>query len=128
MKKTFRIKNEHLTKWLEALRSGKYVQGKNALKREDGSFCCLGVLQDVLDGKVEVSTPNYKPLALPTAKWIESKGIEDLTNRPGLGDYFNPKLYVGKKKILLPAAECNDHHGCTFTDIATMLEEAAETY
>ena len=33
-------------KWLEALRSGKYKQGKNLLKTEDG-YCCLGVLCDL---------------------------------------------------------------------------------
>ncbi len=29
-------------KWLKALRSGKYKQGKGALHR-DGNFCCIGV-------------------------------------------------------------------------------------
>lgn len=29
--------------WIEALRSGKYKQGKGKLKR-DGKYCCLGVL------------------------------------------------------------------------------------
>jgi len=46
------------TKWLKALRSGKYEQGKEYLRQqqvdEDGnqlgkeSFCCLGVLCDVI--------------------------------------------------------------------------------
>lgn len=34
-------------KWLEALRSGEYVQGKNALKTKEGKYCCLGVLCDL---------------------------------------------------------------------------------
>lgn len=34
-------------KWVAALRSGEYPQGKGALNR-DGKFCCLGVLCDVL--------------------------------------------------------------------------------
>lgn len=33
-------------KWLEALRSGKYKQGKEFLKRGN-KFCCLGVLCDI---------------------------------------------------------------------------------
>lgn len=33
-------------KWVEALRSGKYVQAKGRLRRDDG-FCCLGVLCDI---------------------------------------------------------------------------------
>lgn len=41
------------TKWLAALRSGKYKQGQRALKRND-EFCCLGVLCDVLGADWEV--------------------------------------------------------------------------
>jgi|SRR6185436_2774286 len=40
-------------KWVEALRSGKYEQGKRAL-RKGNSFCCLGVLCDVMGAKWEV--------------------------------------------------------------------------
>jgi hypothetical protein len=37
------------TKWVEALRSGKYAQGRNRLRRGD-TFCCLGVLCDLVGG------------------------------------------------------------------------------
>jgi hypothetical protein len=36
--------------WIDALRSGEYVQGQNALKKvlgDETGFCCLGVLCDV---------------------------------------------------------------------------------
>ena len=33
-------------RWVEALRSGEYKQGREALKRQ-GQFCCLGVLCDL---------------------------------------------------------------------------------
>lgn len=33
-------------KWLEALRSGEYQQGRRSL-HADGSYCCLGVLCDI---------------------------------------------------------------------------------
>lgn len=36
--------------WIKALRSGKYKQGRAAL-RSNGAFCCLGVLCD-LHGKI----------------------------------------------------------------------------
>lgn len=35
-------------RWVEALRSGKYTQGVGELKTAGGSFCCLGVLCDVV--------------------------------------------------------------------------------
>lgn len=41
-------------KWVKALRSGKYVQGRNGLRKKTldndvDQFCCLGVLCDVID-------------------------------------------------------------------------------
>lgn len=45
------MKKRVLTKWLKALRSGKYKQGRGALcqidKKGTESFCCLGVLCDL---------------------------------------------------------------------------------
>lgn len=38
---------ESRRRWVEALRSGRYEQGRNALERE-GRFCCLGVLCAIL--------------------------------------------------------------------------------
>lgn len=40
-------------KWVEALRSGKYQQGHQALCK-NGAFCCLGVACDVM--KIQAST------------------------------------------------------------------------
>ena len=36
-------------RWLEALRSGKYQQGRYVLRTADNTYCCLGVLCDLLD-------------------------------------------------------------------------------
>jgi hypothetical protein len=36
-------------KWINALRSGSYIQGRNRLRNLDNSFCCLGVLCDIVD-------------------------------------------------------------------------------
>src|SRR4051812_23133617 len=33
--------------WVDALRSGEYVQGKGRLRTPDGRYCCLGVLCDL---------------------------------------------------------------------------------
>ena len=38
-------------KWVEALRSGNYQQGRNHLHR-DNKFCCLGVLCQITTGKM----------------------------------------------------------------------------
>jgi len=34
-------------RWIEALRSDKYKQGKASLRGLDDTFCCLGVLTDL---------------------------------------------------------------------------------
>lgn len=39
--------NDLAKRWIEALRSGKYEQGKYALRTSDNCYCCLGVLADV---------------------------------------------------------------------------------
>lgn len=39
---------ENRKKWVEALRSGKYKQGKYGLRSKDDCWCCLGVGADVM--------------------------------------------------------------------------------
>lgn len=36
------------TKWIAALRSGTYPQGRGHLRTNEGGYCCLGVLCDIL--------------------------------------------------------------------------------
>lgn len=38
---------EIMQEWAERLESGKYKQGRGALRRDDGTFCCLGVLCEI---------------------------------------------------------------------------------
>lgn len=41
-------------KWIAALRSGKYTQGKYKLRSKDNLFCCLGVACEVLKIKSQL--------------------------------------------------------------------------
>lgn len=43
------MKKEIKDLWVTALRSGKYQQGKDYLRSSDNTFCCLGVLCDILE-------------------------------------------------------------------------------
>lgn len=45
------MKADLKAKWLEALRSGKYEQGRGALL-DGGKYCCLGVLCEVAGLKI----------------------------------------------------------------------------
>jgi hypothetical protein len=73
-------------KWIAALRSGKYKQGRGRLNGPDG-YCCLGVLCEVFiaDGNaLDVRTPNsvteyngessYPPDAV--LKWAGIRSLE----------------------------------------------------
>lgn len=61
--------------WIAALRSGEYKQCHHTLHDGQG-YCCLGVLQKVVDGEVEKeSDGSYSPF--PSEIWIEEHGIED---------------------------------------------------
>jgi hypothetical protein len=47
--------------WLAALRSGEYKKGKSYLRKKDNTYCCLGVLCDILDTgwMIEDDSHNY---------------------------------------------------------------------
>lgn len=47
-KKLWKLPKESTERWLQALRSGEYKQGKKSLFiPKDNSFCCLGVWCDI---------------------------------------------------------------------------------
>lgn len=47
-------------KWLTALRSGDYVQGRQYLQTAQGTFCCLGVLCDIAVKEGVIPTPDLR--------------------------------------------------------------------
>jgi len=52
------MKSDVKKKWIDALRSGDYKQTTHVL-RKGNSYCCLGVLCDVMDCKWEKDTECY---------------------------------------------------------------------
>jgi hypothetical protein len=60
----FPPREELKAKWLEALRSGNYPQGKKRLRSEDG-WCCLGVLCNVAG----------IPSAFGGGEWMDGKKV-----------------------------------------------------
>lgn len=69
-------------KWLEALRSGNYKQGRRCLRKDD-RFCCLGVLCDISKlGKWEAPNGAYCGMG-----YVTPEGFEDTTLTTELKDF-----------------------------------------
>lgn len=97
--------------WVEDLRSGKYEQGKKALKTADGKFCCLGV---ACETAVRLG--------------IIPKAVQDKSGMPDpwfyqLMEWFDDKPNFVLVNGRLTSLIChNDQHGHTFEQIADGLE------
>lgn len=126
------MKEDIRKQWVEALRSGRFEQGKEQLKTRDGKFCCLGVLCELaidqgvipapqLDGEFRVWTYNGQDIELP----------ETVKNWAGLGDNSgridgfntvtreNSAVIGGIETGWL--SDANDK-GATFEEIAAYIE------
>ena len=117
------------TKWVAALRSGKYKQVKETLKKRNGGMCCLGVLcelyrQETGVGKWEFhkDSGEYEFLGqrgeLPeTVKdWA---GLNEQDPRTGV-----PMLEFLNGSLLSHSfAGLNDNAGYSFEQIAQVIEE-----
>ena len=118
-KASFTLTKQVKEKWVAALRSGKYKQGASRLKTEDGSYCCLGVLQMVTDGQVETRQRLYRspiPHTLPTSEYRKRVADDD---RCSFSVFF--------RDYLTPLALLNDKVGLSFEQIADLIEEQVET-
>jgi hypothetical protein len=111
--------------WLNALRSGNYIQGTAWLfNPKDTSYCCLGVLEHAIDGEVEMISESCS-FALPSQVWAEKHGIE--FNGKSQEDFLVwPLLYYQRK--LTSAFTLNDEFGLTFNEIADLIEDQIEGY
>ena len=105
--------NELKTKWIEALRSDEYSQGRGNLKvancgpDEPADFCCLGVLCDLVDHD----------------KWTEKADGYYLFE--GKADYPPEKIMELVGLTMDDAKQLagfNDDDGYLFEDIADFLE------
>jgi hypothetical protein len=116
-----KMPKEYKEAWLKALRSGKYKKATGRMKTSQG-HCCLGVLQDAIDGKVEID-PEYGDIhyCVPSPYWIKKHSIEWKLN-----NYLSraPTLiYKGEHKAIF---QINDFTDITFEEIADLIDEQIE--
>ncbi len=132
-------------KWINALTSGKYKQGKGCLRDNQDSFCCLGVLTDLAakEGIVEwTKNPNVSNglfSVKEAAKNIYGNDVdvyekdalpEEVMKWAGLDD-SNPMIEEIEKDgfdeeesnyTIASLASANDG-GMTFKEIAEIIKE-----
>jgi hypothetical protein len=82
-------------KWVKALRSGKYEQGKEVLVDNKGKYCCLGVLCHIA-----------KYHSIDTSLIVDNN--------------WDCAIISEEDQLILSAA--NDEHGWTFDEIADYVE------
>lgn len=103
-------------KWITALRSGNFKQGRGALRSqaEDGSerFCCLGVLCEVLEAR-RGHSGGYL--------FQSTDGSLDIRDKMVPYRWFREKLQT-KKSLEYYVAKMNDT-GSSFKEIADFIEK-----
>jgi hypothetical protein len=121
---TIKMPKESLQLWLKALRSGKYEQGKGRMRTGDGKYCCLGVMQHCITGKVESSSSLLVGAAgLPSPEWLTEHNIE-FAGRTGGDLGYLPSPFL--PTLDLSAYTANDCGKYNFAQIADAIEACAE--
>lgn len=121
--KPMKLKPKWKKKWLEALRSGEYKQGRRRLKTKlsDGSYeyCCLGVL-------CEITGLSYSGSAGLLPSKVVNLVYEDCLddNSNFTDNRKNPYLYDPILKNTVTAVSANDTFNRRFDYIANMVESA----
>ena len=128
-----RMKKQDKEAWLKALREETYPRGKGRLKDENGGYCCIGVLQMALDGKVETWSAGGSACGMPTPRWWETKGITALGTCADVSQglvALTPQPYKeGEMEFDLDyIPQVNDKTNLTFPEIADLLDPIIEVY
>ena len=104
--------------WVEALRSGDYTQGRGRLRSanyedSDGSYsyCCLGVLADILPQTKDTDYWKDKGSLLYDEKYFRSQLPRDIADEIGFTQGTQPELI-----------NLNDGDQMNFNQIADYIE------
>lgn len=123
-------------RWISALRSGKYKQGKGSLLDDTGGYCCLGVLVKELEGKLDKLSDlagNVRYERMPSMEFLAKHGIEPSRHTTFLdvGDkeYADSDCFeVVAENVTATLPELNDDWNYNFVKISNIIEEQVEGY
>lgn len=98
-------------RWVEALRSGDYTQGRRALYNPtDNTYCCLGVLCDVMGREVVPFDPS------------EADANDNAVNCAAYYELGTALTNIGLDE-LMSMNDATDAHHRDFNGIADWIEE-----
>lgn len=108
------VDKELFRNWIDALKSGKYKQGRYSLVNleldDTKTFCCLGVLNEISGENVDGLQINYLP-DISKFQFLRKIKIREIVNT------INPEWSIEGYLSYL-----NDTCNLDFEDIATWLE------
>ena len=131
------MKKEVKELWVEALRSGKYVQGESMLN--DGErYCCLGVLCEVYKEQTGIGewkksenlsgisclrfvgdySSEWAELPIEVLEWAEFSVKDSNPTLRFIDDSDEDNSYTEEENL----ASLNDYGGYNFNDIAYLIE------
>lgn len=118
------MNKEIALKWAEALESGKYKQGKCALKIEHTdntySYCCLGVLAEIVDPESDELELCYQDMFAPTV--FERNNNVRICSIGSIGGTILLKTEL-KSSTTNDLASWNDSGEKNFNQIAQYIRE-----
>lgn len=120
--KQYRLPKEFATKWVAALRSGEYRQGREFLKHLN-NWCCIGVAASIC-GVVNFSC---RAALSNTARVLDNSAFGLLDDQLAL----IPKELKGDvqiNRLVWNLVNLNDGQGASFTEIANWIESNCEFY
>ena len=119
------MNKEQCKRWIEALRSGKLMQGKYVL-RKGNEFCCLGVAAELSGELVDVSEEGPTEYGV----WNETEDVYNMatyTFHPDFDGNGEPKCHELKRKWSEEHGEDNladmNDGGMSFSQIADVIEQ-----
>lgn len=128
--------NQRLSEWLDALRSGKYRQGRDVLKSSGDSYCCLGVaceLSDVGSWTPVNGSYGYKIEDLDTAITLMPRAVAKELDLPekmntyGLTSISNDVfVFSSPDDVFMVRVSTMNDDGYLFAQIADAIEYTYE--
>lgn len=115
---------EVIEKWVKALESGDFEQGRGTLRNIDGHYCCLGVLCEIAVAEGVIGQPKLAGRDYTFGTSGESAALPyEVMDWAGL-EYADPPLVFTEAAGVERVSSCiavNDGDAMVFTEIAALI-------